>query len=166
MKLNKNTKSHLAAGVLLKDGNSEYKVLSVFSGTDRFKSQNAVSITVEVTKASEPWVVGRRLYCVPSSNFYGMEIVEPKIGKAEAFYTGGGIWISAMYLDKDIYYAIDNDWYDDCFAIYDHNDEDQDTDFPCQNMIGFKEKNQFSAEDHEIYSKLKAALDHEISICG
>jgi len=165
MKLNKNTKSHLAIGVLLKGENLEYKVLNVFHGTDRVKSQNAVSLTVEVTKASEAWLVGRRIYCLPSSNFYGMEIIEPK-RKAEAFYTGGGIYISAMYVKENIYYAIDNDWYDDCFAIYDHRNEDQDTDFPCQNMIGFKEKSEFSAEDHEIFAQLKAALDHEISICG
>lgn len=78
--------------------------------------------------------------------------------KPEAFYTGGGIWISAVYVDENIYYAIDNDYYDDSFCIYDHRAEDQDTEYPCQNCIGFCDSAEFSAEDWKIYRALKREL--------
>lgn len=91
-----------------------------------------------------------------------MTIRSKKTIKPACFYTGGGIWISAMYVSKNIYYAIDNDWYDDCFAIYDHNGEDDDTEFPCQNMIGFKEKSEFSDEDHKLFNMLKSELLKEM----
>lgn len=87
---------------------------------------------------------------------------ESEVGSPEAFYTGGGIWISAMYVDENIYYAIDNDFYEDSFCIYDHRGEDQDSDFPCQNAIGFMDYCSMSAEEKEIYRKLKKALDKEV----
>jgi len=85
-----------------------------------------------------------------------------RVGKAEAFYTGGGIWISAMYVDENIYYAIDNWDYEDCFAIYDHRNEDDDCDFPCQNMVDSKSVAEATEEEKEIFRILKAELDKEM----
>ncbi len=56
----------------------------------------------------------------------------------QVFYTGGGIWIAAMYTHKvghdNIYLTVDCE--DPmCITVYDHDEEDQDTDFPCQNML-------------------------------
>lgn len=81
-----------------------------------------------------------------------------KVGSPEAFYTGGGIWISAMYVDENRYYAIDNDYWENSFCIYDHTGEDQDTDFPCQNVIGFLDFCDMSAEEKKIYRKLRKTL--------
>ena len=86
-----------------------------------------------------------------------------RVGVPEAFYTGGGIYISAMYVDENIYYAIDNDWYDDCFAIYDHRGEDDDVEFPCQNMVDSKNVADATEEEKRIYAILKAALDKEMA---
>lgn len=72
-------------------------------------------------------------YVIPSSF-----VKEDKVGKPEVFYTGGGIWLSAMWLDENRYAVTDNSGYMDGFCIYDHREEDQDTEFPCQNLVGEK----------------------------
>lgn len=64
--------------------------------------------------------------------------VARKIRKPEVFYTGGGIWLSAMWLDENRYAVTDNSDYMGGFCIYDHREEDQDTEFPCQNLVGEK----------------------------
>lgn len=88
---------------------------------------------------------------------------DSRVGVPEAFYTGGGIYISALYVDENTYYAIDNDWYDDCFAIYDHRGEDDDVEFPCQNMVDSKNVADATEEEKRIYAILKAALDKEMA---
>ena len=89
---------------------------------------------------------------------------EQKIGKPEAFYTGGGIWICAMWIDEYHYIAIDNDWYADGFCIYDRREEDDDPEieFPCECMIGEKLKKDFTDEDKANYKKMKEVLDEEV----
>jgi hypothetical protein len=63
------TKQFLRPGVVLRfaDG-SAYRVQSVFCGSDRCRSASSVSVTVVCPD-------GRVLYCAPSSDFYGAEIV-------------------------------------------------------------------------------------------
>ena len=68
--LRRDTKHLLKPGVVLRfaDG-SAYRVESVFCGSDRFRSASSVSVTVACSD-------GRRIYCTPSSLFYGGEICE------------------------------------------------------------------------------------------
>lgn len=84
-----------------------------------------------------------------------------EIGKPVAFYTGGGIYVSAMYIDENRYIAIDNDWHVDSFCIYDSREESeyQDMDFPCQNLIGETFMKDFTEQDLSNYRKLYAELE-------
>ena len=54
--------------------------------------------------------------------------------KVEVFYTGGGIWLSALYVDDNLYFVVDSDW-TESITLFDHRDEDQDTEYPCQNVM-------------------------------
>lgn len=101
-------------------------------------------------------------YIIPSEY-----VKEDKTGKVEVFATGGGFWLSAMYLDENRYAVTDNDCVMSGFCIYDHRGEDQDTDFPCQNMVGERyldERNNDYAmtdEDRYIFFRLHNALLRE-----
>lgn len=85
---------------------------------------------------------------------------------AEAFYTGGGIWMSAMYLDKNIYCAInseaiDNYYEEDDICFYDHRGEDDDIEYPCQNFIGAKLYKELSPDELDLYWELRDELVKE-----
>ena len=77
--------------------------------------------------------------------------------EAEAFYTGGGIWLSARYLNNITYAVVDSD--DPlCLTYYDHRNEDNDTDFPCQSpfrSVGIEEMN---SADLELWKELAREL--------
>lgn len=75
----------------------------------------------------------------------------------KVFYTGGGIWLSAKYIDDTHYFIVDNDC-DDCLTYYDHTNEDEDSEFPCQNMIYSWSLDEIPEEYKEIYKELHAAL--------
>lgn len=96
--------------------------------------------------------------------FLDDKALEQKVGKMDVFYTGGGIWICAMWIDEHHYIAIDNDWYADGFCIYDRREEDDDPEieFPCEYMIGEKLKKDFTDEDKANYKRMKEALDKEV----
>ena len=85
--------------------------------------------------------------------------------KPEAFYTGGGIWLSAMYGESgNTYFVVDNDD-PNCLTCYDHNGEDQEDPFPCQNMVWSVEKKDLSKFQLQTYYKpLLAALKKECDI--
>ena len=100
--------------------------------------------------------------CDLSSKLYYSKIKteEQKLGKPKAFYTGGGIWICAMWIDKDHYIAVDNDWYADGFCIYEKDeDEDPEIEFSCTNMIGEKTMEEFDDTDRANYTKMKETLN-------
>lgn len=98
------------------------------------------------------------------------EIRFPQIvdrSKPEVFCTGGGIWLSAMWIDENRYAVTDNDCAMGGFCIYDHREEDQDDEFPCQNMVGEKYLNEteepykMTDEERYIYFRLHDALLRE-----
>lgn len=67
MKLDKNTKHNLKVGDVLQFSDSEeYEVLHIFC--DYKVNRNAMSLTLKCKD-------GRIIYCTPSSNFYGAEII-------------------------------------------------------------------------------------------
>lgn len=67
MKLDKNTKHDLKVGDVLRFSDSEeYEVIHIFC--DYKVNRNAMSLTLKRND-------GRMLYCVPSSTFYGCEII-------------------------------------------------------------------------------------------
>lgn len=84
---------------------------------------------------------------------------QSRIGKAEAFYTGGGIWISAMWIDENRYCTMDNSDYDDTLVTYDNRDEDDDIEFPCQNPVDFKHIDDMDENEKRIFCALKAELE-------
>ena len=85
--------------------------------------------------------------------------------KPEVFYTGGGIWISAISIDETHYYTTDNDsegW----LYIYDRTGEDTEDEFgeyefPCQNIVGEIHKSQMDEEQKAYYRLLRKALQDE-----
>lgn len=85
---------------------------------------------------------------------------EQKIGKPEVFYTGGGIWISAMYVDEHRYYTIDNADNEFCLSLFDSREED-DENFCCQNLCESKSVDELSPEELAIYNKLTEAMKRE-----
>lgn len=74
----------------------------------------------------------------------------------EVFYTGGGIWLAAKYVDDRHYYVLDNDFYG--LGYYDHTQEDDDLDFPCQNMIDSWDCEDLPETIKPIYQELHDAL--------
>ena len=83
------------------------------------------------------------------------------IGEASAFYTGGGIWLSAMYIDATHYAVVGSD-FDRALSFYDHDGEDDDEFFPCQNMTDSKVVNEFSDADKAIYAQLVNELKRQM----
>lgn len=78
--------------------------------------------------------------------------------KAETFYTGGGIWITALPQDEKHYYTIDNDFMD-CLTFYEDRFEGwQDTEYPCKRMVWSKNTNELNSEERLIYKAMKADL--------
>ena len=78
--------------------------------------------------------------------------------KPEAFYTGGGIWLCAMPIDGSRYAVIDSDMVD-ALTIYNRAGEDDDIDYPCQNMETSKDLCDLDETERKIYDILKAELD-------
>ena len=80
---------------------------------------------------------------------------------ADVFYTGGGIWLSAAYVEPNVYCVVDSDW-DDCLTWYDHNGEDELDEYPCQNMTASKNVADLDAGEMKIYTLLHDALLREM----
>lgn len=91
------------------------------------------------------------------------EAIEP-----EVFYTGGGIWLSAAYITDTEYVTVEA-WdnrereIEECLTFYDHRDEDEDTLFPCQNMLDSRELVKLSAQEYRIWEKLHTALIEQMN---
>lgn len=85
---------------------------------------------------------------------------------AEAFYTGGNIWMAAMYLDENIYCAINSEAIDDYYEeddiwFYDHRSEDDDIEYPCQNPIKVKLYKELAPDELDLYWELRDELVKE-----
>ena len=99
------------------------------------------------------------LFLVRQYNYIRVEAVkEFNDPKPEVFYTGGGIWLSAMYVDDHHYYVVDNDW--ECLSYFDNSEED-DTNYCCQNMVWSKDKSELNPDELKVYTELKEALEQE-----
>lgn len=154
MKLSRETVSTLQAGdFLLDERNGEkYAVRHILD----YIAWNRPCYRLTLTDKH-----GRTIYADLASNWYGFTILK----KPEAFYTGGGIWLAAMYTDDVHYYAIDNNnvwslWY------YDHTSEDQDTEYPTQGLIWEKEVSECTKEEQQIYETLRRTMLDEMKACG
>lgn len=93
---------------------------------------------------------------------YASNLEEEPSAKIEAFYTGGGIWLCGAYIDQNTYVCTDNDFFEDGFCIYDHREEDQDTEFPCQNPIGGTFLDDMTHEEIQLYNALRKVLLREM----
>lgn len=80
--------------------------------------------------------------------------------RAEAFYTGGGIWLSAKYISEDEYAVIDSE--DPlCLNIYSDSEEDRnidDSEFPCYDLQRSVSIEDMSADDLMIWKELASEL--------
>ena len=81
--------------------------------------------------------------------------------RAEAFYTGGGIWLSAVDMGDGLYGVVDSDFVD-CLTVYDHEDEDQDIDFPCQNMVASHEVKELTEDELHAWAIAYQALQRSM----
>ena len=100
---------------------------------------------------------GRTIYGDLASEWYGCSIIP----KAEAFYTGGGIFCSVAWLDEDHYCAIDNDGEWDGFAIYDRSGEDSEEGW-FVNLVECKSVADMSEEEKKVLSLLRENLKKEM----
>lgn len=80
-----------------------------------------------------------------------------QMNKPEAFYTGGGIWLSCMYTDEKHYYCISN-YAMDGLSFYCTDDEDDDVEYACQNMLRAMDLEELNGEELSIYLRLRAEL--------
>lgn len=80
----------------------------------------------------------------------------------EVFYTGGGIWIAACKSENNFYYVTDND---NPFVLtcYDHEDEDTDEEYPCQNMVWSAEYRDLLPAQKIILDALRKSLEEQMS---
>ena len=86
--------------------------------------------------------------------------------KPDAFYTGGGIWCCAMWIDDVHYYCISG--YEDngkieiefpnVLPMYDSREDDEDTEFGTMCLISEKSEKDFTPLDHEHYDMLVKEL--------
>lgn len=79
----------------------------------------------------------------------------------EVFYTGGGIWLSAARAENNYYYIVSSED-EDGLLYFDHEDEDQDTDFPCQNCVWGKGVDEMLASERAIHTALVTALHEQM----
>lgn len=99
-----------------------------------------------------------------------IESADRRRDQPEVFYTGGGIWLSAMYVAPHIYCVVDNDVPadaddvedQDCLSWYDDREDDSGEWFACQGFIRSENVKDLSAEEHEIWARLREALLREM----
>ena len=90
----------------------------------------------------------------------------------EVFYTGGGVWLSAYQEDETHYYIVEaweGGYHEDvecCLTYYDHSDEDDDIEYPCQNMLWSKELKDLSVHQFMIWQVLHSEMNAELKRYG
>lgn len=153
---------------------------------DKFSAPQSITVYVEI--ADKRTSIGGNYFCNNCLDFLELVRNQPQLAerevsqimflsdsvsiyydgkprKPEAFYTGGGIWLSAMYIDERHYYTIDNCSVDSLW-FYDHENEDDDIDFPTQNLIWEKDVTECTEDERRIYDVLRSALIEEMERCG
>lgn len=88
------------------------------------------------------------------------------INKIEVFYTGGGIWQCAMYVNENEYFSIDTECGDEYIALFDHRYEDNDIDYPTQYMVWEKHVNELNDYEKSIHENMLKALKDEAERWG
>lgn len=81
--------------------------------------------------------------------------------KIEAFYTGGGIYLCTYPKDKKHYYLISNEYIND-FALIKGNIENVDFDKEQDKKCFYKNKNDLSNNEKQLYQKMLKALKKEM----
>lgn len=76
--------------------------------------------------------------------------------KAEAFYTGGGIWIAEKDLGNGTYAAVDSD-YDTAICIYNYPEDGEEQYMP-EDMVFSDEVQNLDSETMKIYNELMEVL--------
>ena len=85
--------------------------------------------------------------------------IDPKrLYEPEVFYTGGGIWLAAMWLNEHEYAIVDNCW-KYCLSYYD--DSEDEYEFHGMNMLTSVDEEDMTDADKAIWTKLCDALDRE-----
>ena len=79
-----------------------------------------------------------------------------RINKAEAFYTGGGIYIAGIYTSETEYCTIDNDFGE--YLNFFSTDGEDKQDFACQNLTDSKHLDILTDGERRIYIRLLKAL--------
>lgn len=75
--------------------------------------------------------------------------------KAEAFYTGGGIWLAEKDLGNGTYAVVDSD-YDTAICIYKYSDDGEQ--YMSEDMIFSDEVQNLDSETMKIYNELIEVL--------
>lgn len=102
--------------------------------------------------------VSKRVMALLDNNGF---VTDGDLYTATAYYTGGGIWISAKYID-DIHYAVVSNCDDDFVLSYYELDDDEreyDDIFPCINMTRSVSLEEMTKDDLILWKELKTALD-------
>ena len=121
---------------------------------ERIAEQREISVAELIDEVAETAL---------GTDWIATELKKPS--KPEVFYTGGGWWLSAMYGEGGQHYFVVDNQYPDCLTCYDHYGEDDDTDYPCQNMVWSVEKKDLSKFQLKTYYKpLLAALKKEVDL--
>lgn len=81
--------------------------------------------------------------------------------KIEAFYTGGGIYLCTYPKNKTHYYLISNEYIND-FALIKGSIENVDFDKEQDKNCFYKNKNDLSNKEKQLYEKMLKALKKEM----
>jgi len=141
------------------DGAFRAEVLNVTEWVNRYKLNcHAVTFKAEGLPTA---------YGVPASDLYGLYIEKRS---PDVAYTGGGIWLCGVYVAPHIYCVVDNDVpadaddveNQDCLSWYDDREDDPGEWFACQGFIRSENVKDLSAEEHEIWARLRETLLREM----
>lgn len=89
-------------------------------------------------------------------------IADGKHFKPQAYYTGGGYWLCAMYLDDINYVVISNEDDDFGLSYYIHDEEDMacdDIEFPCYHWVKFVPLEEMTKGEILLWKSLKDELE-------
>lgn len=81
--------------------------------------------------------------------------------KIETFYSGGGIYLCTYPLDKNHYYLITSEYIND-FTLIKGNIENVDFDKEQDSLCFYKNKNELTKDQKELYKKMLRELKKEM----
>lgn len=85
--------------------------------------------------------------------------------RANAFYTGGGIWICAKYIDDVHYVTIDNQECEYALNYFINDEEDNSIDgsvYPCYSLERTVELEEMNADELKLWKELHEELMNEM----